>query len=163
MQKIEIAVKNYIDELIKVKREEFEEVLNAHFKTAFFKKDEVGKIEVNSDFSIGIQDYRGNYLKKDKLSAGEKQILALAILQTLAKLTGKEYFVIIDTPLGRLDDYYRQILVKEVFPHLSQQVIILSTPEEIRDEYYQFLQKHISKEYRLEYWVGNSLSKIYEV
>jgi len=163
MQKIEIAVKNYIDELIKVKREEFEEVLNTHFKTAFFKKDEVGKIEVNSDFSIGIQDYRGNYLKKDKLSAGEKQILALAILQTLAKLTGKEYFVIIDTPLGRLDDYYRQILVKEVFPHLSQQVIILSTPEEIRDEYYQFLQKHISKEYRLEYWVGNSLSKIYEV
>ncbi|WP_456468152.1 DNA sulfur modification protein DndD [Archaeoglobus sp.] len=161
-EKVKETLEKYISTLLDLKRKEFEELLTENFKELFYKKREIDKIIVKEDFSIEIMDPTGGYIRKDKLSAGEKQILALAILKTLEELTGRTHFVVIDTPMGRLDDQYKRLLVEKLFPSLSNQTILLSTPEEIRGSYYDSLSKYISKEYTLEYKDGLFHSELLE-
>ena len=159
-EKVKKTLDEYINTLLNIKRKEFEEKLTEIFKDLFYKTREIEKVEVRGDFSIELVDKTGRYIRKDKLSAGEKQILAFAILRTMEELTGKAHFVVIDTPMGRLDDHYKRLLVEKVFPSLSNQVILLSTPEEIRDTYYDQLKNNISKEYTLVYKVGEFHSEL---
>ena len=88
---------------------------------------------------------------KNDLSAGEKQIYAISILEALARTSGRNLPIIVDTPLGRLDSKHRQKLGENYFPYASQQVIILSTDTEVDQSFYRLLSKHVSHAYRLEY------------
>ncbi|MCK5869492.1 MAG: hypothetical protein KAG45_02400 [Methyloprofundus sp.] len=77
----------------------------------------------------------GNEIPKESLSAGERQIYAIAMLDALAKTSSRKLPMIIDTPLGRLDSKHRKKLVENYFPSASHQVIILSTDTEIGKTY----------------------------
>ncbi|EOW2738737.1 DNA sulfur modification protein DndD [Klebsiella michiganensis] len=90
-------------------------------------------------------------LSTDRLSAGERQLLSIAILWGLAESSGKELPTIIDTPMGRLDGEHRNLLIKEYFPNAASQVILLSTDEEIYGKYYENLRPFIAKEYHIIY------------
>ena len=102
-------------------------------------------------FKVSLIDDSGNDVNKDELSAGEKQIYAISILEALARTSGRKLPIIIDTPLGRLDSKHRTKLVKNYFPYASQQVIILSTDTEVDEKFYADLYKHMSHAYKLEY------------
>ena len=73
------------------------------------------------------------------------------MLWALAKTSGRHLPMIVDTPLGRLDREHRDNLMKLYFPHVSHQVIILSTDTEIDDLYVNQLDQFISESYLLEY------------
>ena len=92
-------------------------------------------------------------LPKHRLSAGEQQLLAIALLWGLANASGRQLPVAIDTPLGRLDSEHRQHLVERYFPQASHQVLLLSTDTEIREEEVGVLrsQSSIAREYLLDY------------
>ena len=94
---------------------------------------------------------KGKEISKQSLSAGEKQIYAIAMLWALAKTSGRNLPMIIDTPLGRLDREHRDNLMKYYFPHVSHQVIILSTDTEIDEQYVHQLKNNISEVYLLDY------------
>lgn len=96
----------------------------------------------------------------DRLSAGERQILAVATLWGLSSVAGHPLPLVIDTPLGRLDSEHRKRIVKNYFPNASGQVIILSTDEEIVEELHQLLKDSISHEYIIEYNDATSSSAI---
>jgi len=87
------------------------------------------------------------------LSAGEKQIYAIAILEALGKTSGKKLPIIIDTPLGRLDSKHRDKLIEHYFPEASHQVIILSTDTEIDESYFSsdFLKDDISHAFEIQF------------
>lgn len=108
------------------------------------------KIDPNS-FEVFLIDDEGVTLRKEELSAGEKQIFAISILEALARTSGRSLPVVIDTPLGRLDSVHRKKLVKNYFPKTSHQVIILSTDTEIDYAFYEGLQGSISHSYHLVY------------
>lgn len=108
------------------------------------------KIEPET-FSVKIFDDFNNEISKDNLSAGEKQIYAIAILEALAKTSGRKLPIIIDTPLGRLDSKHRRKLVENYFPTASHQVIILSTDTEIDEAFHKSLFDHISHTIKLDY------------
>lgn len=90
-------------------------------------------------------------LSAGDLSAGERQLLAVALLWGLARAAGQPLPVVIDTPLGRLDRSHRDRLLERYFPHASHQVILLSTDTEIDESSRQALQPYIGREYRLEF------------
>lgn len=102
-------------------------------------------------FNVTLFDEHHHHLAKNQLSAGEKQIYAIAILEALARTSGRKLPVIIDTPLGRLDSQHRAKLVKHYFSQVSHQVIILSTDTEIDKLFYSLLGPEISHAFHLEY------------
>lgn len=53
------------------------------------------------------------------------------------------------TPYARIDANHRREISEKFFPNISDQVIILSTDEEINEEYYKIIKPYISKEYLL--------------
>jgi DNA sulfur modification protein DndD len=93
----------------------------------------------------------GKAIDVQRLSAGERQLLAISLLWGLAQASGRPLPTIIDTPLGRLDTTHRTHLVKRYFPYASHQVLLLSTDEEINEKYYRMLKPWVSQEYHLEF------------
>lgn len=102
-------------------------------------------------FAVQLISGDGIEIDKNRLSAGEKQIYAISMLQALARTSGRNLPMIIDTPLGRLDSFHRKNLVQNYFPKASQQVVILSTDTEVDEQFYKDLFKDISHAYQLEY------------
>ncbi|MBD8566231.1 DNA sulfur modification protein DndD [Oxalobacteraceae sp. CFBP 8763] len=130
--------------------------LRQYFLRAFTRLTRKEKVinDVHIDpitYSVILQAEDGTKIPKYRLSAGEKQIYAIAMLEALAKASGRHLPVIIDTPLGRLDSKHRHRLVESYFPTASHQVIILSTDTEIDQSFYQGLAQYISHGYHLSF------------
>lgn len=104
-----------------------------------------------NDFSLSLVDRDGHTLKAERLSAGERQLLAIALLWGLAKASNRPLPTAIDTPLGRLDSGHRQHIVERYLPFASHQIILLSTDEEITGEYLKRLTPSIGRSYYLAY------------
>ena len=90
-------------------------------------------------------------VEKSSLSAGEKQLMVIAILWALAICSKKKLPVIIDTPLSRLDSMHRESIVSTYYPNASEQTIILSTDTEIDDYYYQLVRDYVGDKFTLNY------------
>ncbi len=82
-------------------------------------------------FQVTLRRWDEAELPKDRLSAGEKQLLAISLLWALARVSGRPLPVVIDTPLARLDRAHREHLLRDYFPHVSHQVVVLSTDTEV--------------------------------
>jgi DNA sulfur modification protein DndD len=98
-------------------------------------------VEIDPEsFAVTLRDATGNELRPGALSAGERQLTALALLWSLARAAGRPLPVVIDTPLGRLDAGHRRHVVERYLPAASHQVIVLSTDTEIDTELYELLE-----------------------
>lgn len=113
-------------------------------------------------FDVSLMDAKGNVIDKKQLSAGEKQIYAIAMLEALGRTSGRNLPIIIDTPLGRLDSHHRENLVKNYFPTASHQVLILSTDTEVDESFYTELSPEISHAFEVAYDPETGSSGYYE-
>ena len=84
-----------------------------------------------------------------RLSKGERQIFILSLYWAIIELSGKDIPFVIDTPYARIDANHRKEISEKFFPNISKQVVILSTDEEINEEYYEIIKPYIAKEYLL--------------
>ena len=124
------------------------------FRYLLRKTDLVHRISIDTGtFGMNLYDQAGAFVPKHRLSAGEKQLLAISFLWGLARISEREIPVAIDTPLGRLDSSHRANLIERYFPVASNQVILLSTDTEIGEKERQQLRdmEAISHEYLLKY------------
>jgi DNA sulfur modification protein DndD len=124
------------------------------FRYLLHKSNLVHKVTIDrDDFRISLYDPHGKFLPKQRLSAGEKQLLAIALLWGLARVSERNLPIAIDTPLSRLDSSHRSNLVERYFPAASHQVILLSTDTEIGELEVTKLRdtEAIALEYLLEY------------
>ena len=129
--KVQATLKIFREKLTLRKLNKLEEEVKNCFLYLLHKSDLVHRIAIDAQtFSISLYDLKGKPVPKNRLSAGEKQLLAIAFLWGLAKVSGKRLPVAIDTPLGRLDSSHRNNLVERYFPAASHQVILLSTDTE---------------------------------
>jgi len=101
-------------------------------------------------------------LPKHSLSAGEKQLLAIAFLWALSSVSGRQLPIAIDTPLSRLDSSHRQNLIQHYFPTASHQMILLSTDTEIGEAEVAALRakQAIAREYQLSHDASNQQSQV---
>ena len=88
-------------------------------------------------------------IELDRLSKGERQIFILALYWAIIEISGQNIPFVIDTPYARIDANHRREISEKFFPNISDQVIILSTDEEITEEYYKIVKPYVSKEYLL--------------
>jgi DNA sulfur modification protein DndD len=116
------------------------------------KESLVATIRIRTEnYELSLYTADRSQIPLDRLSAGERQLLAIAILWGLSKASGRPLPTVIDTPLGRLDGAHRENLVNSYFPAASHQVILLSTDKEIDPNHYESLCKSISREYSIKY------------
>lgn len=128
------------------------ETMTRCYKKLANKKNMISQIGMNPDtLDIIYLDDHGEEIRKDSLSAGEKQLMVISMLWALAKCSKRKLPVIIDTPLSRLDSAHREALINVYFPKASEQTIILSTDSEIDRTYYDMLKKYVSDEFTLSY------------
>lgn len=126
-------------------------VLDA-FKKLLRKKGLVNNLKISYEtFQLQIFNQNEVEIPSDRLSAGERQLLATALLWGICRAAGKLLPTIIDTPLGRLDTSHRTNLINNYFTHASEQVLLLSTDEEIVGKYHDGLKPHISHHYLLKH------------
>ena len=122
------------------------------FKSLHRKKDFIKSIKIDtSTFNLQVFEAKNVQVDTDILSAGERQLLAVAILWGLAKASSSAAPTVIDTPLGRLDSEHRLNLVEQYFPTASKQVILLSTDEEINKKYHKYIKPYLARSYKIEY------------
>ena len=129
-----------------------EKLILESFNNLLRKKNFVKSIKIDtSSFDLKIFEKKNVEIDTEQLSAGERQLLAVAILWGLAKASKSAAPTIIDTPLGRLDSEHRLNLVEQYFPTASKQVILLSTDEEINKKYHKYIKPYLSRSYKVEY------------
>ena len=136
-QNAHIMLADFSEKLTTVRVKQLEsEFIKSYQKLA--RKDDLKlSARINTTtFDVELIDDKEHAISRKALSAGEKQIYAISILEALGKTSGKKLPIIIDTPLGRLDSKHRDKLIEHYFPEASHQVIILSTDTEIDESYF---------------------------
>jgi DNA sulfur modification protein DndD len=152
--KVQETLKLFRERLTLRKLNKLEVEVTECFRYLLHKSDLVHRVAIDThSFSLSLYDLQGKPVPKHRLSAGEKQLLAIAFLWGLARVSGRRLPVAIDTPLGRLDSSHRSNLVERYFPSASHQVILLSTDTEIGQKEVQALRENeaIAREYLLKY------------
>jgi len=140
----EAVVERHVSRIEKLVLESFHQLIR--------KRNLIGGIRIDpKTFALDLRDGSNNPTTPDRLSAGERQLLAIAILWGLGKASGRPLPTVIDTPLGRLDSVHRAHLVKRYFPQASHQVLLLSTDEEITGPYYDALRQSVGRTYHLRF------------
>lgn len=131
------------------------------FRQLMHKEHLGARVRIDPDtYELAVHSSDGEPLPPERLSAGERQLLATAVLWGLAEASGRRLPVIVDTPLGRLDHGHRERLVRDYFPSAGRQVILLSTDEEIGAQWLATLGPSIAKSYTLEFTDRDQVSRI---
>ena len=139
-----VAVERHVRRIEHLVQESYQQLLR--------KESLVNQLSIDPDrFSITLYGRAGHILTADRLSAGERQILGIALLWGLAKASGRLLPTAIDTPLGRLDASHRMHLIERYLPFASHQILLFSTDEEIAGDYLDRLRPWIGKSYFLNY------------
>lgn len=139
----EKQVKDYLLKISDLSVKKFDEINK--------KENYISKMVINPE-NYNITLFDNNGIEKDitMLSAGEKQLLISAIVWSIFKLSDRNNMFTFDTPLARLDKGNRELFVEKILCTISDQVLILSTDEEIVGNLYKIVSKNISKKYILE-------------
>lgn len=157
---------NLLDQYSELLTQARVKTLSVNFESAYRKLARKEDLQLNAHinpetFDVELVDEKGTVINRKLLSAGEKQIYAIAILEALAKTSGRDLPVIIDTPLGRLDSQHRDKLINHYFPFASHQVVLLSTDTEVDERYFvDQLRDDISHAYEIVFNVNTKSSSL---
>ncbi|MBD3831418.1 MAG: hypothetical protein IE890_13175, partial [Arcobacter sp.] len=107
------------------------------------------KILLDENFNINVFDKNQRAMDILSSSSGQKQVIATALIWGISEYISEEIPMIIDTPLGRLDDKNQSLILNQFYPNASKQVIILPTPSELRHEGFNDLKDEIAQIFSL--------------
>ena len=140
------------DRLLASKAQWLSEMITGEFRNLLRKRNLIANVLVDpATYRVSIQDGKGQELPMDRLSAGERQLLAISVLSALIKERKGRFPVVVDTPLARLDQQHRAALIKRFFATVSHQVVVLSTDQEVDGVAYQTLLPFTNAEYSLDF------------
>lgn len=139
-------------DLVRVRRERLEQLILESFRLLSRKTDLISTLSLDPHtMAVSLKTTHGSDIVPQQLSAGERQLLAIAMLWGLARASGRPVPVVIDTPLGRLDGEHRKTIVEKYFPDAGHQVILLSTDMEVDAEFSELLEDSVAHRYLIGY------------
>ena len=129
------------------------EIETAKLLQMLFRKDQfLSTVSIDPEtFELKLHAVDSSLVNKQKLSAGEKEILLLAIIWAMVKCSNRKLPFVFDTLLGRLDRTHRETIATKLLPKISEQVILLTTDSEIDQALYSKISKHLARTYTLEF------------
>lgn len=140
------------DRLLASKAQWLSEMITGEFRNLLRKRNLIASVLVDpATYQVSIKDGKQQELPMDRLSAGERQLLAISVLSALIKERKGRFPVVVDTPLARLDQQHRSALIKRFFATVSHQVVVLSTDQEVDGAAYEALKPFTSAEYSLDF------------
>lgn len=122
------------------------EAMTAAYKSIAHKGQSIDRIDIDKDCNVRMLAKSGRDVREVLPSAGEKQIFTQALITAVIEVSGRSFPMIVDTPMGRLDEDHR----KNVLKHLTKggnQVILLSTDSEVVGEYHDVIRDRVLKTY----------------
>ncbi len=136
--------------LIEIKNE-IEKTTSKNFLELHWKAKEYEKITIKDDFSLSIKDkHLGEIISS--LSAGASLCFGLAFMSALRDYSGYEVPVIIDSPVGKIDEGNRENIANYLPKQLSgSQIILLVTGSEYTSVFKSLLKDKISNKILLSY------------
>ena len=147
----------FIDNQKKIKKDSLAKNLLSELKKLMHKlqtKDsgfiEDIKIDILPDgkgLKVSILDSEGNDVPKESFSTGEKQIYISCLIKAILKEAIQDFPIFIDTPLGRLDHEHIENILKDYYPDLSSQVVLLATNNEITPRRFKSIVSKVAKSY----------------
>ncbi len=161
LNKTLLVLDEYYEKTLSSKIKNFNDALFDNFNKLYRKKERISKIELCPEtFDAMFYDASNQRLDKKELSAGEKQIYAVAFLWALSNVSGKKFPIIIDTPLGRLDSRHRENIISEYLLKAGEQVVIFSTDTEFDKKNYDQVREYVAQSYHLKYDDKNHLTNV---
>lgn len=138
------------EQLLASKATWLSDMITSEFKGLMRKKRLVSRVNVNPvSYEVSIIGGDGEELPMERLSAGERQLLAVSVLSALIRERKGHFPVAVDTPLARLDGAHRQALIRRFFAKVSHQVLVLSTDEEVEGTAFDEMSRLASASYAL--------------
>jgi len=144
-----IVAKQMKEKIKEDKREMLEDSINIKFNLLKKEGYEADKIILDNDFNINVFDKDKRAMDILSSSSGQKQVIATALIWGISEYISEEIPMIIDTPLGRLDEKNQSLILNQFYPHASSQVLILPTPSELRHDGFKNLENDISQIFTL--------------
>ena len=149
-RRLQAVLRDFINEYRSTRVGQLETEFNRQFRSLTNAPGLVDRVEIDKDsYDITVVPRAGMPLAAQEQSAGQKEVIAFTLISSVVALSDRQLPVVIDTPLARLDSVHKGNILKNFFPNVGKQVIILSTDTEIGREQRQTLLPFIAKEYHL--------------
>lgn len=131
-------------------REYIQEETEKYFRRMVLKKYFFERVDIDDNFRVRVFDkYNKDCISV--LSAGERQLLAMAFMIALQTISGFESPIIIDTPLARLSKEPKEVIAGTLPKVLqNKQLILLVTDEEYRS-IANTIDNYVTHKYKLEF------------
>lgn len=120
------------------------------YRSIAHKGQRIERVDIDAECNVKMVSKSGRDVREVMPSAGEKQIFTQALITAVVQVSGRVFPMIVDTPMGRLDQEHR----KNVLKHLAKnngQVILLSTDSEVVGEYLDVIRSRVLKTYVVEH------------
>ncbi len=155
------AVAKIKDEFFEKTRQEIEVATKEVFSKLAWKQDHFQDVQLDQDFKLEVIDRWGTPTRKE-LSAGERQILSLAFITAMSRLSGEEAPLVMDTPFGRLSGNHL-VTVAENLPGLTPQLVLFVTDREWSEASQTRLEPRSGAQYNLRFDEKTGCTDIVEV
>lgn len=126
---------------------EVAEAMTRSFR-AMSHKGIVARVEIDADCHVRLLTKTGRDARDMAFSAGEQQIFAQSLISAIAVVSKRDFPIIVDTPLGRLDDAHRDGVLRH-FTAREGQVILLSTDTEVVGRYLEIIKPRLASAWHL--------------
>jgi DNA sulfur modification protein DndD len=126
------------------------------------KKDQFRRVEIGETGEVRLLGPNGRDLRAYDLSAGEKQIFTQALFAAVAAVSERCFPLVVDTPLGRLDEEHRLGVLRYLAKRPGQ-VILISTDTEVVGPYLDAIRDRVERTWRLENRTEGELGRSWAV
>lgn len=148
--RLQDALRTFIDDYRRTRVEQLEQVINDKFRRLTNLPAILDHIDIDRDtYEIQLLLKSSSKVDAAEQSAGQKEVLAFALIASVVELSQRRLPAVIDTPLARLDTRHRKNILMQFFPFAGPQVILLATDSEIGRDERARLQPYIVSEHHL--------------
>ena len=147
--KVTQALQHYFQQRRAQIRHAVEVRLNQRIGVLLGPSQLIKSIALDEQFHMTYFDEQASLVARGSISAGMRQLAAMAMLWALKDVADRPLPVVIDTPLGRIDRENRALLMSEYFPEAGNPLVLLPTNSELTEEDYLVLDDNIAKRYEI--------------